>query len=64
MGLYRCSQALAVIHGREYVTPDEIKRLAPYTLAHRIILKSQARLRERTADGIIEEVLDQVPVPV
>ena len=64
LGLYRCSQALAVIRGREYVTPDEIKELAPYTLGHRIILKSQARLRERTPDGIIHEVLDQVTVPV
>ena len=64
MGLYRCSQALAVMRGREYVTPDEIKELAPYALGHRIILKSQARLRERTADGIIQEVLEQVTVPV
>ena len=64
MGLYRCSQALAVIRGREYVTPDEIKELAPYALGHRIILKSQARLRERTADVIINEVLEQVTVPV
>jgi len=64
MGLYRCSQALAVMRGREYVTPDEIKELAPYALGHRIILKSQARLRERTADGIIHEVLEQVTVPV
>ncbi len=64
MGLYRCSQALAVMRGREYVTPDEIKELAPYALGHRIILKSQARLRERTADGIINEVLEQVTVPV
>ena len=64
MGLYRCSQALAVMRGREYVTPDEIKQLAPYALGHRIILKSQARLRERTADVIINEVLEQVTVPV
>lgn len=64
MGLYRCSQALAVMRGREYVAPDEIKELAPYALGHRIILKSQARLRERTADGIIKEVLEQVTVPV
>ena len=64
MGLYRCSQALAVMRGREYVTPDEIKQLAPYALGHRIILKSQARLRERTPDVIINEVLEQVTVPV
>ena len=64
MGLYRCSQALAVIRGREYVTPDEIKMLAPYALSHRVILKSQARLRERTAAGIIQDILEQVTVPV
>ena len=64
MGLYRCSQALAAIRGREYVTPDEIKELAPYALSHRVILRSQARLRERTAEAIIEEVLGQVEVPV
>ena len=64
LGLYRCSQALSVMRGREYVTPDEIKQLAPYALSHRIILKSQARLRERTPDGIVQEILEQVPVPV
>jgi MoxR-like ATPase len=64
MGLYRCSQALAAIRGREYVTPDEIKALAPYALSHRVILKSQARLRERTPAAIIGEILDQVQIPV
>jgi MoxR-like ATPase len=64
IGLYRCSQALAAIRGREYVTPDEVKALAPYALAHRVILKSQARLRERNAQSIINEVLGQVGVPV
>ena len=64
IGLYRCSQALAVIRGREYVTPDEIKSLAPYTLSHRVILKSQARLRERTPAGVIHDILEQVTVPV
>lgn len=64
IGLYRCSQALAAIKGREYVTPDDVKALAPFALAHRVILKSQARLRERTAESIIEEILAQIPVPV
>jgi MoxR-like ATPase len=64
MGLYRCSQALAAIRGRDYVTPDELKTLAPYALSHRMILKSQASLRERTADNIIDEILSQVRVPV
>lgn len=64
MGLYRCAQALSAIRGREYVTPDEIKILAPFTLSHRVILHSQARLRERTPDSIIGEILNQIEVPV
>jgi len=64
LGLYRCSQAMAAIQGRDYVSPDDIKLLSPYTLAHRMILKSQARLRERTAEGVVVQILDQIPVPV
>ena len=64
MGLYRCSQALAAIRGREYVVPDDVKTLAPYALSHRIILKSQARLRDRTSDSVVDEILSQVAVPV
>jgi MoxR-like ATPase len=64
IGLYRCSQALAAIRGRDYVTPDDVKNLAPYALSHRLILKPQARLRERTAEAVIREILSQVPVPV
>ena len=64
MGLFRCSQALAAIRGRDYVTPDDVKALAPYALCHRVILKSQARLRDLTADRIIDEILAQVEVPV
>ena len=64
LGLFRCSQALAAIRGREYVTPDDIKTLAPNALSHRVILKAQARLRERTADSVIGDLLKQVPVPV
>lgn len=64
MGLYRCSQAVAAIQGRDYVGPDDVKLLAPYTLSHRIILKSQARLRERSTEDVIGDVLSQVEVPV
>ena len=64
MGLYRCSQAMAAIQGRDYVSPDDIKLLAPYTLAHRMILKSQARLRERTTEDVVVQILDQISVPV
>ena len=64
MGLYRCSQAVAAIQGRDFVGPDDIKLLAPYTLPHRIIVKSQARLRERSAEDVISDVLTKVEVPV
>jgi MoxR-like ATPase len=64
MGLYRCSQTMAAIQGQDYVSPDDIKLLAPYTLAHRMIVKSQARLRERTAEDVVIQILDQIPVPV
>ena len=64
LGLYRCSQAMAAIQDREYVSPDDIKLLAPYALAHRMILKSQARLRERTTEDVVVQILDQIPVPV
>ncbi len=64
MGLYRCSQAVAAIQGRDYVSPDDVKLLAPYTLLHRIIVKYQARLRERSAEDVISDVLSQLEVPV
>lgn len=64
LGLYRCSQAFAAIRGREYVTPDDVKVLAPYALAHRTILTSQSRLRGRTQEDVVRELLSQVEVPV
>ena len=64
LGLYRCSQAYAAIRGRDYVTPDDVKVLAPYALAHRMILASQARLRGRNAEDVVIELLSRVEVPV
>ena len=64
LGLFRCSQALAAIRGRAFVTPDDVKLLAPYALSHRIILKSQARLRERRSEDVVADLLSQVGVPI
>ena len=64
LGLYRCAQALAGIRGQEYVTPDDIKTLATPALAHRVILKSMARLRERSQESVVNEVLEAQSVPV
>ena len=63
LGLYRTSQALAAIEGRDYVIPDDIKRLTEVTLAHRIIVSPSARIRNVDSRAILEEVLQSVPVP-
>jgi len=64
LGLHRTAQALAAIHGRSYVLPDDVKTLVPYLLPHRLITTSQARLRERGAREIAAEILKSAPVPV
>jgi MoxR-like ATPase len=64
LALYRASQAYAAIHGRFYVIPDDIKRIARPVLSHRIIATSQARLHGRVMEQIVEDVLHSVSVPV
>jgi MoxR-like ATPase len=64
LALYRASQALAGIQGRAFVLPDDVKRLAPAVLTHRLIVSAQARLRGRGPADILTEVLASVPVPV
>jgi MoxR-like ATPase len=64
LGLFHASRALAAIRGRDYVLPDDVQRLAVPLLAHRIVLNSQSRLRGRDAESLVQEVIDEVPVPV
>ncbi|MDR7522418.1 MAG: MoxR family ATPase [Armatimonadota bacterium] len=64
LSLHRTAQALAAVGGRRYVLPDDVKAMAPPVCAHRLILTSGARLRDRTATEIIGEVLRTVPAPV
>ena len=64
LALYRGAQALAALRGRQFVVPDDVKELAPPILAHRLMLQPEARLRGRTGDAVIRQVLDGVPVPV
>jgi MoxR-like ATPase len=54
---------MAGIQGRDYVLPDDVKALAAPVLSHRIIMKTEARLRGRTEEDVIEEILSSVPVP-
>jgi MoxR-like ATPase len=56
-------RALALLHGRDYVLPDDVKEIADPVLAHRIVPTTDARIRDRTADEILREVIREVPVP-
>jgi MoxR-like ATPase len=65
--LYRAVQALAVIEGRDYAIPDDVKRLAVPLFAHRVVINTRTTLVQRRADmgeRIIEEILSQVEVPL
>ena len=64
LALFRGSQALAAIHGRSFVLPDDVKRLAGPALGHRLILTAQGRLRGQGAVEVVAEVLARVPTPV
>jgi MoxR-like ATPase len=65
--LYRAVQALALLEGRDYAIPDDVKRLAAPLFAHRVVINTRTTLVERRADmgeRIIEEILTQVEVPL
>jgi MoxR-like ATPase len=65
--LYRAVQALALLEGREYAIPDDVKRLAAPLFAHRVVINTRTTLVQRRADAgerIIEEILSQVEVPL
>ncbi len=64
LALYRASQAWAAVQGRDFVLPDDIKSLTPAVLTHRIHISPQTRLRGRTSEEVISEVVTQVPAPV
>lgn len=63
LSLCRAAQGMALLRGRDFALPDDVKALARSVLAHRIIISPAARLREVTAKEVLGEVLDQVPVP-
>ena len=61
--LFRAAQAAAFLAGRDYVLPDDVQRLAPAVLAHRVILTSKARYAGTAKVQIIDDLLEAVPVP-
>jgi len=63
IALYRASQALAAVRGHDFVLPDDVKRMAPAVLGHRLIVRPESRLRKVTSAAIVTEILTETSVP-
>ncbi len=63
LALYHAAQARAAIVGRDYVIPDDVKALAEVTLAHRIIVGPNARIKDVSSSSIVHSILNTVPIP-
>jgi MoxR-like ATPase len=64
IALFRTAQALAAVGGRNFVMPDDVKRMVQAVLAHRIILRPESRLRKVTPAALLHEIVSDVRVPV
>lgn len=64
IALFRASQALAAVRGRNYVQPDDVKRVCGPVLTHRVILQQESRLRRVTAEAVVHDVVAEVAVPL
>jgi MoxR-like ATPase len=63
MSLLRCAQSFAAICGFDFIVPDDVKYIAAFVLGHRLILRPESRLRKKTVRGVLDEILNTVPVP-
>lgn len=63
LGLMRASQARAYLSNRNYITPDDVKTLAPYIFSHRLILTMESAIK-KTSEQITTEIIKQITVPV
>jgi len=64
IALFRASQAVAAIRGRNYVEPDDVKLILAPVLEHRLILRPESRLRNVQVSEVLVEIMDEIPVPV
>jgi MoxR-like ATPase len=64
VALYRVGQAWALLAGRGFVLPDDVRTVAQAVLAHRLLLEVDRELRGATVTGVVQDVLDSVPVPL
>jgi MoxR-like ATPase len=63
LALGRASQALAAIRGHDFVLPDDVKRMAPAVLCHRLIVRPESRLRKVNSADVVNEILAETSVP-
>jgi MoxR-like ATPase len=63
IALFNAARVLAAIRGQEYVIPEYLKYLAPFILAHRVIVSGEASVKGITGNRVIQEILNTVPVP-
>lgn len=63
IAMIQCAKATALLAGRSFVLPEDVKKVAPLVLRHRIVLSYEAAADNVTADDIIEKILDFIPVP-
>lgn len=63
IALYSLCRAWAMYQGRNYVIPDDVKKLAPHVLCHRIILTHEAKINKRTSQQIMDDILNSMIVP-
>jgi MoxR-like ATPase len=63
IGLYRASQAMAAVRGHDFVLPDDVKRMAPPVLCHRLIVRPESRLRKVTSANVVQEILTEISIP-
>jgi MoxR-like ATPase len=63
LALYRSAQAYAAVHNRDYVTPEDVKEMAPSVFRQRFLLSSESIVRGIQPDRIIQSILDTVPIP-
>jgi MoxR-like ATPase len=63
ISIFKCARVFAILDGREYVIPDDVKRLAYFTIEHRLRIRPEAEMDDVTPRMIINKTLDSIPVP-
>jgi MoxR-like ATPase len=64
IALFRAAQSMAAMRARDYVQPDDVKRIVGPVMAHRLILKPESRLRRVTTERIVDEIVADIAVPI